>query len=405
LQFQYSLPRIAATKLLGQVAPTAFVGPWAPVRLTDVPDPPLVGADWVRVRTGLAGICGSDLKQVVLNGARDNPMTALVSFPHVLGHEAMGVIEEVGPNVSTRRVGERVVLDPWLACRTRGIDPPCRHCQAGDHSLCENFDAGALPPGIHLGNNARVPGAFATAFVAHESQCIPIPDGISDETAVLADPFCVSLHSILRAPPPADAPALVYGLGALGLMAVAALRRLHPSLTIYAIGRYPHQSELARRFGADEILVGAKNALIERIAELTRAKVLRPWSGVPWLQGGVGVVYDTVGSPESIETSLRVARSRATCVVSGVEIPRRFEWTPLYFKEVALVGSNAFAMETFRGERRHAMDIYLELAQGGLDVTGLITHRFGLSRWRDAFRVLIDRGASRALKVVLDPAA
>jgi threonine dehydrogenase-like Zn-dependent dehydrogenase len=402
LRFHYSLPRIVFTKVVGSVLPAAFVGQLAPLRFDEVSDPVLPAEDWVRVRAVVAGVCGSDLKQVLLEGSWDNPMTALISFPHVLGHEVVGIVDAVGARVTRVRPGQRVLVDPWLSCRTRGIDPACAPCQAGDYTLCRNFDTGALPAGIHLGNNAGVPGAFARALAAHESQCIPLPDGVSDEAAVLADPFSVSLHSVLRAPPPADAPALVYGLGTLGLMAVAALRNLHPDVMIIAVGKHAAQCELATQFGASEVLVGDRNAVVERVAQITGAKILRPWSKAPWLLDGAGVTYDTVGSPETVETSLRVTRSRGTIVVSA---PRRFEWTPLYFKEVALIGSNAFGMETLPdGRRIHAMEAYLEMCQAGLDVTPVITHRFPLESWRSAFRTLFRRRTTGAVKVLLTQA-
>ena len=407
LRFHYSLPRLAAAKILGRVWPGAYLSALASVRLESVPDPELPRDDWVRVRTRLAGICGSDVKQVLLKGAHDNPLTALLSFPHVLGHEAVGVIEAVGPAVRERQVGERVVLNPWLSCVPRGIDPICPACRDGHLTLCRNFDRGSLPPALHLGNNARVPGAFAPRFVCHESQCFPVPGDISDEAAVLADPFSVCLHSVLQNPPlpsgdNAAPSALVYGLGALGLMMVALLRQLFPEVEVLAVGRHPHQVELARALGAHEVLVGRPEALIERVAELTDARPLRPWQGLPWLLDGVGVVYDTVGSPETVETAVRLVRPRGRVVVSGVEAPRRFEWTPIYFKEVTVVGSNGFGIEPFRGERRHAIDIYLELASNGLDLSGLVTHRFAPEAWREALVACMHKRASAALKVVFD---
>lgn len=406
LRFHNNMPRIAATKILGQLSSSVFTGPIAPMTLDEIPEPSLPAADWVRVRTRVAGICGSDLKQLLLKGSLDNPLTALLSFPHVLGHEAVGVVEEVGPGAgAVVAVGDRVLLNPWLSCKPRGIDPPCPACEVGDYTLCRNFDRGCLPPGIHLGNNAAAPGVFARSFVAHESQCLAVPAAVSDDAAVLGDPFSVSLHSILKRPPTADAPVLVYGLGPLGLLAVAGLAELYPATDIYAVGRHAHQGELARRFGAKEVIVDKPAAIVERVAELTGARVLKPWNGLPWLIDGVGVVYDTVGSPETLEVSVRVARARGSVVVSGVEAPRRFEWTPLYFKEIDIVGSNAFALEDFDGQRLHAMEIYLRLVERGLDVTPLITHRFTLERWRQAFQTLIHRRKSGAVKIVFDESA
>jgi threonine dehydrogenase-like Zn-dependent dehydrogenase len=269
--------------------------------------------------------------------------------------------------------------------------------------LCRNFSGGRLPPGIHLGNNALVPGIFSEQFVAHESQCIPIPDEMSDDAAVLSDPFSVSLHSISRWPPREGRPVLVYGLGTLGLAAVAGLRALFPESPVYAIGRYPKQEALARQFGAAEVLTGTPNELIEGVAKLTGANVLRPWSGVPWLLDGVDVVYDTVGTPETVAASLRFVCAQGYVVVSGVEMPARFEWTPLYFKEVNLVGSNAFGVETFRGERMHAFEAYHRLVNEGLDVTPMITHRFPLSHWKDAVMAVAHRDRTQSVKVLLTP--
>jgi threonine dehydrogenase-like Zn-dependent dehydrogenase len=405
LRFQNDLRRIVATKLAGQVYPAAFTGGTAPVDLIEIPEPTLPAPDWVRVRTRMTGICGSDLKQVLLKGSIDNAMTALISFPHVLGHESVGVIDEVGPAVESRRRGERVLLNPWLSCAPRGIEPLCTACQAGDYMLCRNFDGGCLPAGIHLGTNAGAPGAFADSFVAHESQCFPVPETVSDEVAVLGDPFSVSLHSILKRPPTVGDTVLVYGLGPLGLLAVAALRHFYPKTTVYAVGKHRQQLEMARRFGAHEVLVGRPAELIEGVARLTGARLFRPWNGRPWLIDGVATVYDTVGLPQTIETAIRIVQARGSVVVSGVEAPRRFEWTPLYFKEVEVVGSNAFAIEEFEGRREHAMEIYLRAASQGLDLSAIVTHRYPLARWREAFQALIGRRTSGAIKVVLEPAA
>jgi threonine dehydrogenase-like Zn-dependent dehydrogenase len=183
---------------------------------------------------------------------------------------------------------------------------------------------------------------------------------------------------------------------------VALLRRLFEEVEVIAVGRHRHQVELARALGAHQVLVGRPAALIERVGELSGARPLRPWQGLPWLLDGVGVVYDTVGSPETVETGIRLVRSRGRVVIAGVEAPRRFEWTPLYFKEVTVVGSNGFGIEPLQGEHRHAIDIYLELASNGLDLSQLVTHRFAPEAWREALTACMNKRASRAVKVVFD---
>ncbi len=396
-----NIPRIAVTRLLAAFTPRAYVSAVAPLALRDLPVPPL-RPRWVRIRTVLCGLCGSDYKQVFLKGAMDNPMTAVISWPQVLGHEVVGVVEEIGREVDPAWLGRRVVLNPWLWCEVRGIEPACEWCRNGDYAQCRNFTRGTIAPGIHHGNSRDATGGFAELVPAHVAQLVPIPDAVSFDRAVLADPFSVSLHATLRNPPPPNGTAVVYGCGTLGLLNVAILRLLFPGVRVLAVARYPHQAEQAVAFGAQEVVPWRPlPSLLERIAAVTGAELLQPWRGLPMLDGGVDVVYDSVGSPETIEVGVRITRSRGKIVVTGVEMPRRFEWTPLYFKEISLVGSNAFGVEEWEGRRQHAMEWYLEWVRArDLDLTSIITHRFPLSAYRDAFLACFDQGRSRAIKVL-----
>lgn len=398
-----SLPRQIVSGLLGRLDKRFYLGPFSTAELRDVPEPALPADDWLVLRTRLCGICGSDYKQIFLNGSMDNPMTALISFPQVLGHEVVGTVERVGPAVRSRKPGDRVVLNPWLSCGPRGITPPCPECQVGQYSICRNFAHGVIPAGIHTGNSSAATGGFAPFVPAHESMCIPIPDEVRDEEAVLADPFSVSLHAVLKRPPAEGAPVLVWGCGTLGLLTIAIVRLLHPKSRILAVARFPHQRALAEHFGAHAVFDHEPaEAIVAGVARETGGEVLAPWYGMPWVYGGaLDVVYDTVGYPRTIEIGLRVAASRGAIVITGVEMPRRFEWTPLYFKEIAVIGSNAFGVEDFEGTRRHAMEIYLDLVrERRIDVTPIITHRYLLDQWRDALLACGDQAASGAVKVL-----
>jgi threonine dehydrogenase-like Zn-dependent dehydrogenase len=207
----------------------------------------------------------------------------------------------------------------------------------------------------------------------------------------------------LKRPPGPGSTVLVYGCGTLGLLAIAILRMLYPGTRVLAVARFPHQRALAEHFGAAVVLPHepVKN-LVTRVAQETGAQVMTPWYGLPWLYGGgVEVIYDTVGLPATVETALRIAAARGAVVVTGVEMPQRFEWTPLYFKEIAVIGSNAFGVEEFEGRRRHAMEIYLDLvASRRIDVTPILTHRFGLDQYREAFLACGEQGKSGAVKVL-----
>jgi threonine dehydrogenase-like Zn-dependent dehydrogenase len=377
-----------------------------PMALDDIADPELKGPDWAVLRTGMCGICGSDTKQVLLDGDGDNPMSAFITFPQVLGHEVLATIDEAGPAVLDAgfAVGQRVVLNPWLSCGPRGIDPPCPACAAGDLSMCWSFFDGALARGIHTGNSSDATGGFAERLPAHTSMLIPVPDGVADEAAVLADPFSVALHAVTRNPPPEGGRAVVYGVGALGTCATAILRALYPTVEVAAIARWAAQEALATKLGATTFEHEPRAALIEQLANWSGGVVRRPWEGLPVTHPGrIDVVYDTVGAAESVEVGVRVLGNRGTLVQLGVSKLERCEWTPWYFKELRLVGSNAFGIETVAGRRQHAMAHYLELVGGGrIDLTGLLTHTFPLGGWHQAFGALADQATSGAIKVAFD---
>lgn len=381
-----------------------------PMALVDLDDPPLIADDWLVLRTRLTGICGSDSKQVLMDfgDADDNPMTAFISFPQVLGHEVVGVVDSKGPAVRDVDLGQRVVLYPNIGCRPRGLDPVCPACERGDYSICWNFHAGRLSTGIHTGNAVEATGGFAEAVPAHTSMAFPVPDSIPDEVAVLADPWSVSFHAITRNPPPPGSRVVVYGAGALGTTATAILRQLHPEVEVATVARWPAQADLARALGAEvfDPGVGADGelALVEALAAWSGATLRSPWNGLPvaW-PGHIDVVYDTVGSPRTCEVTLRVLREQGTMVQLGVSAPERFEWTPWYFKELRLVGSNAFGDETFEGRRRHAFEHFFALLEDGrIDLSGMLTHRFRLDEWRDAFTTIVDQGRTGAIKVAFD---
>jgi threonine dehydrogenase-like Zn-dependent dehydrogenase len=403
LNYDPRVRRLAATKLLGSVRADMYLGPTSPLQLEEVPDPTLIRDDWVILRVRLCGICGSDYKQIFMTGgSTENPMTALISFPHVLGHEIVGEVVEAGPR-SGRQAGERILVNPWLSCGPRGIDPPCVACADGQYQVCRNFRRGDLAPSIHMGNCSTVSGGFAPRIAVHTSQALPIPEAMSWEQAVIADPFSVALHAIWSNPP-ADS-ALVYGCGTLGQLAIAILKHRYPQTRVYAVARFAHQRALAEQLGADVVLDSDDAAeIIQRTVSGHGGEVLNPWRGLPWSMDGVSVVYDTVAFPETIEIGLRLVRVRGRIVVLGVEAPRRFEWTPLYFKEVAVVGSNAFSVETdpVEGHRKHAMEHYFDFVAEGFDATSIITHRMPLAAYREAFTACHDQAQHGAIKVVFE---
>lgn len=398
-------PPPAAPPLVQNLAST-------PCALVDVPDARPLRPDWYVVRPSLTGICGSDAKQVLLDfeGDTDSALSAFATFPQVLGHEVVGIVEDAGPEAEGFSIGDRVVLNPWLSCGPRGISPQCPACEAGDLSLCWNFTSGPIATGIHTGVSRDATGGFAELLPAHSSMLFAVPDAVDDERAVLADPFAVSLHSVTRNPPPRRGRVLVWGAGALGSCAVAILRTLHPDVEIGVVARFEAQGALVIQLGAHRVFAPRDpRQMVEELAAWSGG-VIKPTmaglDGIPMCHPGfIDVVYDTVAKPETLEVAVRVLAARGVLVKSGVHPPGRWEWSPLYFKEISMVGSNAFGVEDVEGERRHGIEHYLALtAEGRVDLRPMLTHTFGLSQWQEGFAALGDQARSGAIKVALDPA-
>lgn len=400
IQMIQSIPRYAATKVIGALYRPIFWSRLAMLRYSDVPEPKLPGPDWVKVKTRYGGICGSDLHTLML---KDSPMlSALVSFPFVLGHENVGTIAEVGPQVQGFTLGERVVVEPLLGCVVRGIAEPCEYCLRGETSRCENFSAGKLSAGIGLGSCRDTGGSWGEYYVAHQSQLFRVPHTVTDENALMVEPFSVALHAVLRSLPADHETVVIMGAGVIGLCTLAALRACGSRARAIVVARYPFQAQMAQRLGADEVIVGRQTNVLEAIARATNSKLLKPILGKPLFVGGADVVYECVGSDASLDDSLRLARSGGRIVLLGLAaVPKGVDWTPIWLNELTIEGAFWTGLETFRGRRVRGFELTLEwMAEGKLDLTPLVTHRFQLREYKKALEITLARGRHGVIKSV-----
>jgi threonine dehydrogenase-like Zn-dependent dehydrogenase len=391
-----NLFRILATKALQPFWPGVVFSPLSPTRFVDIPEPPLPGPRWVRLRNRLCGICASDLHLLFLQAdLRVSPVALPGSARTYLGHEVVSEVVEVGPGVSTLRAGDRVIMDTGAGsnCITQEIVPPCRHCQEGNHALCENASLGRGPAGVG--------GGWGDGYVAHERAVSLVSDSVDDETAVMLEPLSVGVRAALRCLPQPGEHALVVGSGTIGLGLIGALRALAPRSHITALARYPQQVAMASKLGADRVL--GREDPYAAAAEITGANLYTGSFHNRMLLGGFDVVYDCVGTAHTLQDSLRLARAGGTVVLAGVNFHSlHVDLTPIWYQEVNLVGLLAHGMEEWGGARRSTYDLTVELLQAGrLSAAGMITHRFPLTRWREAVRTAASKRTG-AIKVVLE---
>ncbi|MBO8140822.1 MAG: alcohol dehydrogenase catalytic domain-containing protein [Firmicutes bacterium] len=398
IQFRFSPGRYVLAKALGRVYPGVFTSRLGCVAYGDVPEPRLPGPDWIKVRTRLAGICGSDLNLIAL---RDSPsVSPFASFPFVIGHENVGIVSEVGSAVTEVRPGQRVVVDPLLPCAVRGCEP-CDNCRAGMPNRCLRFAEGALSPGLLLGSCRDTGGSWGQSFVAHRSQVIPVPDEVSDENAVLAEPFGCALHAVDVAGPPRGQ-VIVIGGGVIGLCVVAALKLMAPDCRIVALVRHPFQAEMARRLGADEVLTPRGKQVYPAVAEALGARLLRPVLGPPVFSGGADAVYECAGSDRALNDALRFAGPGGQVVLLGLAaIPKAIDWSFVWLKELEVQGVFAAGpVKTPAGPVsavRRAVELF---AGGAVDLSPLVTHRFALRDFRKALAAVTSKGSSGCIKAV-----
>jgi threonine dehydrogenase-like Zn-dependent dehydrogenase len=396
IYFEIKIPKALATKALRPIWPGVIWSPLSPTRIVDLPDPPLPGPHWLRVKNHQCGICATDLTLLFVQADPQVSMAALPGLARFyLGHEVVSEVIETGSEVTTVQVGDRVIMDTLHTgptCSSQEITPPCQHCSAGNYARCENQSSGTGPTGTG--------GGWGDGYVAHESEVRGIPADLTDDQAILVEPASVALRGVLRKRPEAGERVLVIGCGIVGLLTVAIARLAAPKASITAMARYAHQAEMARRLGADEVVTGEDT--YGEVARITGAHLYSGALGNKMLLGGYDVIYDVVGSGETIKNSLRWAKAGGTVVVLGIS-PKviKTDLSPIWHQEVTLAGSIVHGIEEWDGQRSHGYDLVIEwMRDGTLPTAGLVTHRYPLADYKEAIATSTDKSTG-AIKVVL----
>lgn len=395
LEMFRSLTRHLAARAVGGRVPGILSGPAAPLRLISRDEPRQSRPGWARVRPQLSGICGSDLG--ALSGRTSLYFSAVVSMPFVPGHEVVGELLDDCDDLPT---GSRVVLDPVLTCAARGVEP-CEACVVGATNRCDRITVGHLSPGLQTGFCADTGGGWGQQLVAHRSQLYTVPDSLDEEQAVLIEPMSCAVHTALRADVPRGGHVLVSGAGAVGLFTTLALRELTGAGAITVVAKHGHQRDLARQFGATDVL--APKEVLRGVRRTTHAFQVKGEFGTSYLLGGVDVAIDAVGSKGSVETVLGATRAGGRVVLSGMPAPA--DLSALWFRELEVVGSYASAAREPAAGGRGAFDIATELVARipSLADSGPTVARYPLYRWREALDHAHSAGRLGTVKVAFDP--
>jgi L-iditol 2-dehydrogenase len=325
------------------------------VTIKDV-EPPALGAEEVRVRVILCGVCGTDI-HFGLDLAVDAPMP--------LGHEVCGEIVELGSAVTEHRLGQRVIVENHTYCGR------CAHCKDGNVVYCTTLHQTMHQAGM------------AETMVAHRSQLHPYA-GLSDEAAALAEPLTVALDVVEECSLPLNANVVVFGPGPIGLMAVR-LAKLKGARHVTLIGNSHSRARLAlaEKLGADLVLHADKCDVVEEIRRLFPEGVDRCVVTAP---------------PASIPLALRMCRFGGIVSFNGINYGKGGE---------ILLDANAFHFQRLQLRATHsipnlrfpmAMDL---LAREVINAEDFITHRFPLSQASEALATAA-RDKENVIKVLVD---
>jgi L-iditol 2-dehydrogenase len=323
-------------------------------------DRPQVGPGEVLVEIRAALTCGTDLKTY----RRGHPVL-IKETPSVFGHEWAGVIAETGPGVDHFAIGERVVAPNSAPCGR------CFYCRRGQLSLCED---------LVLLNGAYAEYIAVPARIVGQN-LLRIPDRVPFQHAPLAEPLACAIHGIERSKIQLGDTVCVIGHGPIGLM-LTRLAKLKGARVI-VVGRNPAKMEKARALGADDMIdIRSASDPVEAVRDLTP------------VSRGVDVAIEAVGTPETWEQAIAVARPGGVVNLfggckGGTHI--RVDTRRLHYDELEIIG-------VFHHTPRYVRTALSLIESGQIDASALITHKMPLEKLEDAFQLMIS-GAT--LKVAI----
>lgn len=315
-----------------------------PEKLTLIEVPkPTPGPDDVLVKTSRVGICGSDMH--ILHGK--NPFA---KYPRVIGHEVLGTIAAVGSSVRDLAVGQRVVLNPVVACGH------CHACRIGRPNVCRNLQV----IGVHRD------GGMSEFCVLPAANAIKVPDNVSDRAAVMAEPYSIAANVMARSEANSQDFAVIYGAGVVGLtcLQAAVMKGIRCLVTDIDDGRL----ERAKALGAAGVVNTRHADLAPIVAEKTNGF-------------GATLVIDGAGARGLLEQSLQIAGPTARIMIlnfqPGASAVLQSE---VVKKELSLLGS--------RLNRGLIPEVLQWLHRGEINPEPLITHEFGFQHAAEAMQLI-----------------
>lgn len=324
------------------------------IRIDEVPEPSPKENE-VKVKVHWCGICGSDLHEylsgpIFIPSENEHPLTK-EKAPVILGHEFSGEIVEIGNKVTKFKVGDRVVVEPIVACGE------CENCVTGKYNLCTSLGFHGLAGGG---------GGFSEYTTFPEKFIHKLPDELSYESGALVEPIAVALHAVRLSKLKAGDSAIVFGCGPIGLGMIQALKA-SGAKEIYAVEVAKARKENAIKFGATMVLDPTQVDVPQEIKKITG-------------KGGVDVAFDAAGIQATLVSAVNSVRAGGQVVVTSIwEKEVSINPNLFVFAEKEIIGTIAYrdifpAVLQLLADKRISTDGWItkkitldELAEGGFE--------------------------------------
>ena len=324
---------------------------------------PSVGDDDVLIGVKACGICGSDVQGYTGKTGRRIP-------PLIMGHEAAGIVEDVGKKVKNFKKGDRVCFNSTVYCNK------CQPCQKGYYNRCEKREV----LGVSTADFKRH-GAFAEYVAVPWWIVSKIPDNLSFVHAALLEPVSIGMHAANRSPISANDTVVVIGAGTIGIFILQACKlKGAGKVIVFDINEF--RLNLAKKLGADEVVSPANSNLKETILKKTQNK-------------GADVTFEAVGYANTFADAVSVTKTGGCIVAVGnLHKTAQFDLQELVARELTFTGSYASS-----GEFHDCIDF---VASGKINVQPLISDVLSLAEGPSAFERLL-KAEENLLKIILEP--
>ena len=317
--------------------------------LRSVPDPELERPTDVRLSLSAVGVCGSDL-HYYRTGRIGNQV---LSSPWIMGHECTAVVESVGPDVRGLAPGDRVAVDPLIACGR------CDQCRSGRANTCRQQRFLGCPNQQH--------GCMCDLLVMPAECCFKVPPQLSEGAAVMVEPFAIALHAQRLWGNPAGKVAAVLGAGPVGACVLGALRLARAS-AVSVTDRLGYRLDMARALGATSTHQTERSDVVREIlAQHPR---------------GVDAVFECSGEQQALDQAVELLAPGGSLIVVGIpEFDRvSFDINAMRRKEIDI--------RNVRRQNDCTQDAIDLLGSGALELDPVVTHHFGLAESDAAYALV-----------------